>query len=155
MSTLLPTTTASASIVTIYTDGACKRNPGPGGWGCILLHGDQEQTFFGGEKQTTNNRMELMAAIEGLRALPQSSTVALYTDSKYVKDGISQWIHGWKKRNWRKADGKPVLNMDLWQQLDAEQQKHSVQWHWVKGHSNDKYNDRADLLANQGCDTVL
>lgn len=136
--------------VTIYTDGACKRNPGPGGWGCVLIYGDSEKTMFGGDPQTTNNRMELMAAIQGLTALTNPCNVNLYTDSKYVKDGISQWIHGWKRRNWRKADGKPVINDDLWKTLDKIQSSHTVTWHWVKAHAGNHYNEMADQLANQG-----
>ena len=136
--------------VTLYTDGACKQNPGPGGWGCVLIFDDQEKHIFGGEPETTNNRMELSAAIEGLKALKSTCKVQLYTDSQYVRQGITNWIHNWKKRNWRKADGKPVMNEDLWRDLDAIQATHEVQWHWVKGHSGDKYNDLADELANQG-----
>lgn len=141
--------------VKIYTDGACKKNPGPGGWGCILIYAENEKSMFGGELHTTNNRMELMAAIQGLKALSDHCKVDLYTDSKYVKDGISQWIHGWKKRQWRKSDGKPVINEDLWKQLDAAREEHEVIWHWVKGHSGDHYNEIADQLANQGVDQAI
>lgn len=136
--------------VTIYTDGACKGNPGPGGWGCVLIHQNHEKTLCGGEPHTTNNRMELLAAIQGLKALKAACKVDLYTDSVYVRNGISNWIHGWKKKGWRKADGKPVLNVDLWQALDEAQQQHSIEWHWVKGHSGDHYNELADQLANDG-----
>ena len=141
--------------VTIYTDGACKQNPGPGGWGCILIYGEHEKTLFGGDTHTTNNRMELLAAIRGLEALESPCKVDLFTDSKYVKDGISKWIHNWKKRNWRKSDGKPVVNDDLWRELDTAREAHEVEWHWVKGHSGDHYNEIADQLANQGVDMAL
>ena len=141
--------------VTIYTDGACKKNPGPGGWGCILIYGDTEKSLCGGDLETTNNRMELMAAIRGLETLKSKCQVELFTDSKYVKDGISQWIHNWKKRNWRKADGKPVLNADLWQRLDAARDQHEVNWNWVKGHAGDHYNEIADQLANKGVEKAL
>ena len=141
--------------VTIYTDGACKKNPGPGGWGCIMIYGEHEKTLCGGDLETTNNRMELMAAIQGLEALSTPCKVDLYTDSKYVKDGISQWIHNWKKRNWRKADGKPVLNGDLWKRLDQARDQHDVTWNWVKGHAGDHYNEIADQLANEGVEKVL
>ena len=141
--------------VTIYTDGACKKNPGPGGWGCIMIYGEHEKTLCGGDLETTNNRMELMAAIQGLEALSTPCKVDLYTDSKYVKDGISQWIHNWKKRNWRRADGKPVLNGDLWKRLDQARDQHDVTWNWVKGHAGDHYNEIADQLANEGVEKVL
>lgn len=141
--------------VTIYTDGACKKNPGPGGWGCILLFDQHERRLHGGELQTTNNRMELLAAIQALTALKTRCKVKLYTDSKYVCDGISKWIHNWKKRDWRKADGKPVINADLWQLLDKAREAHEVEWLWVKGHSGDMYNDIADQLANQGVEMAL
>jgi ribonuclease HI len=135
--------------VTIHTDGACSGNPGPGGWGAILKFGDVEKELKGGEAHTTNNRMELMAAISALEALKRPSTVEMHTDSKYVQDGISKWIHGWKRNGWKTADKKPVKNVDLWQRLDAAIQKHHVKWHWVKGHAGHELNERADKLAVQ------
>ena len=139
-----------AQPVVIYTDGACKGNPGPGGWGAWLRWGSFEKELFGGEPATTNNRMELTAVIESLALLKRRSPVAIYTDSEYVKNGITTWIHGWKKRGWRTADGKPVKNIDLWQKLDAQVALHSVAWHWVRGHTGDPGNERADALANRG-----
>ena len=136
--------------VTIYTDGACKGNPGPGGWGAWLSSGGHDKELFGGEPQTTNNRMELTAVIEALAALKRSSEITLYTDSEYVRKGITEWIIGWKKRGWKTADGKPVKNMDLWQRLDALRALHQVHWRWVKGHAGDPGNERADQLANRG-----
>lgn len=136
--------------VAIYTDGACSGNPGPGGWGAILVYGDKEKEICGGEKETTNNRMELMAAIKALEALKSSCKVDLYTDSKYVQTGISEWIHGWKKKGWKTADKKPVKNADLWQLLEAAETRHEVQWHWVRGHDGHEYNERADALARYG-----
>ncbi|MAU22800.1 MAG: ribonuclease HI [Martelella sp.] len=136
--------------VEIFTDGACSGNPGPGGWGAVLRYGDKERDLCGGEKLTTNNRMELMAAIEALRALKEPCTVALYTDSVYVKDGISKWIHGWKKNGWKTAAKKPVKNAELWQALEAERNRHDVTLHWVKGHAGHEENERADELARQG-----
>lgn len=136
--------------VEIFTDGACSGNPGPGGWGAVLRYGDKERDLCGGEKLTTNNRMELMAAIEALKALKEPCTVALYTDSVYVKDGISKWIHGWKKNGWKTAAKKPVKNAELWQALEAERNKHDVTLHWVKGHAGHEENERADELARQG-----
>jgi ribonuclease HI len=133
--------------VTIHTDGACSGNPGPGGWGAILCAGGHEKELSGSENPTTNNRMELMAVISGLEALTRPCAVTVRSDSKYVLDGISGWIHGWKKRGWRKADGKPVLNADLWQRLDVAQARHTVTWEWVKGHAGDVMNERADALA--------
>lgn len=133
--------------VTIYTDGACSGNPGPGGWGALLIYGDKEKEISGGEAQTTNNRMEMMAAIRALEALKDPCTVDLYTDSTYVRSGIMEWIHGWKKKGWKTADKKPVKNVDLWQELDAQAARHKVTWHWVKGHSGDPHNDRVDALA--------
>jgi ribonuclease HI len=141
----------SESIITIYTDGACKGNPGPGGWGAWLSVGGHSKELWGGEKLTTNNRMELTAVIEALTALKtRPSRVALHTDSEYVRQGITAWIHNWKKRGWKTADNKPVKNLDLWQKLDALASAHQVQWHWVKGHAGDPGNERADALANRG-----
>ena len=140
--------------VVIYTDGACKGNPGPGGWGAWLRWGEHEKEIFGGELSTTNNRMELTAVIESLALLTRRTPVAIYTDSGYVKDGMTSWIHGWKKRGWRTADGKPVKNIELWQKLDALVSAHDVQWFWVRGHSGDPGNERADQLANKGVDRV-
>ena len=139
-----------SEAVTIYTDGACKGNPGPGGWGAWLRWGDHERELFGGEPHTTNNRMELLAVINALRSLTRPCQVALYTDSEYVKNGITTWIHNWKKRGWRTADGKPVKNTELWQQLEAAVAGHQVSWHWVRGHTGDPGNERADALANRG-----
>jgi len=136
--------------VVVYTDGACKGNPGPGGWGALLRRGDEETELFGGEAQTTNNRMELTAVIEALSALAAGSRVALYTDSEYVRNGITSWIHNWKLRGWRTADKKPVKNVELWQRLEAAAARHDVQWHWVRGHDGDPGNERADQLANRG-----
>lgn len=136
--------------VTLYTDGACKGNPGPGGWGVLLQYGDKEKSLCGGEKDTTNNRMELMAAIEGLKALKERCAVELYTDSQYVRKGITEWIHNWKAKGWRTAAKKPVKNEDLWRLLDEQIGRHEVNWHWVKGHSGHPGNERADELANQG-----
>ena len=138
--------------VEIFTDGACKGNPGPGGWGVLLRYGDKEKTLYGGEPETTNNRMELMAAIEGLRALTRSCSVVLTTDSQYVRKGITEWMAGWKRKNWKTAAGKPVKNQDLWQQLDAQSQRHNIQWHWVRGHTGHRENEIADQLACQGAE---
>ncbi|WP_372747557.1 ribonuclease HI [Litorivivens sp.] len=140
--------------VEMFTDGACRGNPGPGGWGALLRYGEVEKPLFGGEKETTNNRMELMAAIEGLRALKKPSQVVLTTDSQYVRKGITEWIANWKRRNWRTAGKQPVKNKDLWQELDALCQKHDVEWHWVKGHSGHRENEIADQLANRGIDEL-
>ena len=133
--------------ITIYTDGACSGNPGPGGWGAILISGEHRKELCGGEANTTNNRMELMAAIEALEALKFSSTVALYTDSTYVRDGITKWIHGWRRNGWKTAAKKPVKNAELWQRLDAATGRHTINWHWVKGHAGHPENERADALA--------
>lgn len=141
--------------VVIYTDGACRGNPGPGGWGVLLRYGDREKTFFGGELATTNNRMELLAAINALSSLKMACEVDLYTDSQYVQKGITEWLKQWKKNHWKKSDKKPVKNADLWQILDQEACRHKVTWHWVKGHSNHPENDLADALANQAIDELL
>ena len=141
--------------VVIYADGACRGNPGPGGWGAWLKSGEHEKEIFGGDKLTTNNKMELMAVIQALAALTKPSQVVVYTDSSYVKDGISKWIHAWKQRGWTTADKKPVKNVELWQRLDALNAGHKVQWRWVKGHAGDPGNERADRLANMGVETVL
>ena len=133
--------------VEIYTDGACSGNPGPGGWGAILRYGDTEKELSGGEKETTNNRMEMMAAITSLESLTRPMHVDIYTDSTYVRDGITKWIHGWKKRGWRTADKKPVKNMELWERLEAAVERHEIEWHWVKGHAGHPENERADELA--------
>ena len=143
------------SRVEAYTDGACRGNPGPGGWGAILRFGDHEKELRGGEDETTNNRMELTAAIEALRALRRPCRVDLYTDSQYLRLGITQWMHGWKKNGWRTSGKKPVKNQDLWQALDAAAQRHEVHWHWVKGHSGHPENERADALANEAIDELL
>ena len=140
--------------VTIFTDGACSGNPGPGGWGAILKFGEVEKEMKGGEAHTTNNRMELMAAISALEALKKPCQVDLYTDSQYVRRGITGWIHGWKKNGWRTADKKPVKNAELWQRLDALRKLHHVQWRWVKGHAGDPGNERADSLANRGVESI-
>ncbi|MBK8741062.1 MAG: ribonuclease HI [Betaproteobacteria bacterium] len=139
-----------AEPVIIYTDGACKGNPGPGGWGALLTRGAVEKELFGGEALTTNNRMELTAVIEALTALKQPSHVAVYTDSQYVRQGIMTWIHNWKKNGWKTSDRKPVKNADLWQALDKLAASHKVAWHWVKGHADNPGNLRADALANRG-----
>ncbi len=136
--------------VIIHTDGACRGNPGPGGWGAVLHFGAHEKTMSGGELTTTNNRMELMAAIQALEALSRPCKVELHTDSQYVMKGISQWISGWKARGWRTADKSPVKNVDLWQRLDAARLRHDVDWRWVKGHNGHELNERADALARRG-----
>ena len=141
--------------VIIYTDGACRGNPGPGGWGALIRLDAIEKEIFGGQVDTTNNQMELTAAIEGLAALKERCSVELYTDSKYVMDGITQWIQNWKKNNWRTAAKKDVKNKELWQKLDQLISQHQVQLHWVKGHSGDAGNETADLLANKGIDSIL
>ena len=139
--------TALLTTVEIFTDGACKGNPGPGGWGALLRYGDKERELFGGEHDTTNNRMELRAAIEALRALSRPCEVVLTTDSEYVRNGITSWLEGWKAKNWKTAARKPVKNVDLWQRLDAAIARHEVHWKWVKGHSGVPENERADELA--------
>ncbi|WP_182084668.1 ribonuclease HI [Aureimonas sp. ME7] len=140
----------TATRVDIFTDGACSGNPGPGGWGAILRFGATEKELSGGEPMTTNNRMELLAAIEGLGALKRGCAVHLHSDSQYLRDGITKWIHGWKRNGWRTADKKPVKNAELWQRLDAERQRHEVTFHWVKGHAGHAENERADALARAG-----
>ncbi|MET3663780.1 ribonuclease HI [Caulobacter sp. 1776] len=136
--------------VTIYTDGACKGNPGPGGWGAILFYGDKKKEICGGEPATTNNRMELMAAIQALELLNRPCKIELHTDSQYVMKGIQEWIRGWKARGWKTADKSPVKNDDLWKRLDAARERHDVDWRWVKGHAGHPLNERADALANEG-----
>ena len=136
--------------VIIHTDGACSGNPGPGGWGAVLQYGSTVKEMKGGAPLTTNNQMELTAAIEALGALKRACTVELHTDSNYVKDGLTKWIHGWKQNGWRTKDRKPVKNVELWQALDAATQRHTINWHWVKGHNGDEMNERADQLANEG-----
>lgn len=140
--------------VEIYTDGACRGNPGPGGWGALLRCQGKERTLHGGEAETTNNRMELMAAIEALAALKEPCHVVVTTDSQYVRQGITGWLAGWKKNGWRTSSKQPVKNKDLWQRLDAETGRHRVEWHWVKGHSGHAENDIADSLANRGIDEL-
>ena len=141
--------------VEIWTDGACSGNPGPGGWGAILTYNGYEKELAGGEPETTNNRMELMGAISALEALTRASDVVLHTDSQYVKNGVTSWIHGWKRNGWRTADKKPVKNAELWQRLDAARDRHSVEWKWVKGHAGDAMNERADALARAGMAAFL
>ncbi len=136
--------------VTIYTDGACSGNPGPGGWGAILISGAHTKELSGGEAETTNNRMELNAAIQSLESLKKPSDVKLYTDSNYLKDGITKWIHGWKRNGWRTADKKPVKNVELWKQLELALVRHKIDWHWVKGHADSALNEKADALAREG-----
>lgn len=140
--------------VEIFTDGACSGNPGPGGWGAILRYGDVEKELAGGEPQTTNNRMELMAAIMGLEALKRPCNVRLYTDSRYLRDGITQWLPGWKARGWRTAAKAPVKNLDLWQRLQQATEAHQIEWHWVRGHSGHPENERADALARAGLESA-
>jgi len=142
------------SRVVIHTDGACKGNPGPGGWGALLQSGSQERELFGGEPLTTNNRMELTAVIRALEALTRPCEIDLYTDSQYVKQGIETWIHGWKRNGWKTSDRKPVKNAELWRELDALAQAHAIHWYWVKGHADNAGNVRADELANRGVDAV-
>lgn len=138
--------------LTIYTDGACSGNPGKGGYGAILLFRGQEKKISGFEKDTTNNRMELRAVIESLKALKKSCDIVVYTDSKYVQNGISEWIHSWKKNGWKNASKKPIKNVDLWKDLDEESAKHKIDWRWVKGHAGNKYNEIADSLAREAID---
>ena len=141
--------------VILFTDGACRGNPGIGGWGVLMRYDAHEKKLYGGETHTTNNRMELMAAIQGLSALKKSCVVEITTDSQYVRNGIMKWLVDWKKRHWKTADKKPVKNKDLWEQLDLEVSKHQITWHWVKGHSGHPENEIADQLANQGIDELL
>ena len=143
-----------SKVVTIYTDGACRGNPGPGGWGAALEYDDNERHLYGGELDTTNNRMELTAVIKALEALKFNCQIEIYTDSKYVLQGITEWLANWKKRNWLTANKKPVQNVDLWQELDALVAEHDINWHWVKGHSGHPGNDLADQLANKGIDEL-
>ncbi|MEQ1591739.1 MAG: ribonuclease HI [Thiobacillaceae bacterium] len=140
----------SPDIIDIYSDGACKGNPGPGGWGALLIAGSNRKEICGGEPDTTNNRMEMTAVIRALEQLKQASKVRVHTDSQYVQKGISEWLAGWKRRNWRTAAGQAVKNQDLWRELDALNSKHSIEWKWVKGHAGHPENERADALANQG-----
>ncbi|MGO3741417.1 ribonuclease HI [Kerstersia sp.] len=149
-----PAPAATAKQVEIWTDGACKGNPGVGGWGALLRYGRHEKCLCGGEAATTNNRMEMMAVIQALQALRESCRVVLHIDSQYVMKGITEWMPNWKRRDWRTADKKPVKNADLWQQLDSEVGRHEVSWHWVKGHAGNPGNERADELANQGVEMV-
>jgi ribonuclease HI len=142
--------TDKAERVVIHTDGACSGNPGPGGWGVLLEYGDREKELCGGEAVTTNNRMELRAAIEALSALNRSCPADLYTDSQYVRQGITQWIHKWKRNGWRTAAKKPVKNADLWKALDEQLRRHDVKWHWIRGHAGNAGNERADELARKG-----
>lgn len=144
----------TSQIIEIFTDGACRGNPGPGGWGAILRYGDYYKEIFGGEILTTNNRMELMAAIQALAILKQPSQVSLTTDSEYVRRGITEWIHQWKKRGWLNSKKEPIKNQDLWERLDDEVTRHQIAWHWIKGHSGHPENQRADELANQGVDEL-
>ena len=136
--------------LTAYTDGACSGNPGPGGWGVILVFGEHRKELCGGEQLTTNNRMELLAAIMALESLTRACDIDLYTDSQYLRDGVMSWIHGWKRNGWKTAAKKPVKNDDLWKRLDAAQERHNVEWHWVKGHAGHDMNERADELAREG-----
>jgi len=142
-------------IVEIYTDGACRGNPGPGGWGALLRYGNEEKSLYGAHAQTTNNRMELQAAIEGLSALTRRCHVVLTTDSEYLRKGITQWLIQWRSRQWKTKQNKPVKNVDLWQLLDQAASHHEIEWHWVKGHSGHPGNEHADQLANQAIDELL
>lgn len=145
----------STEFVEIYTDGACKGNPGPGGWGALLRYKGAEKELWGGENDTTNNRMELLAVIQALNSLKRPCAIHLYTDSQYVQKGISEWIHGWKARGWKTAAKEPVKNADLWRLLDAATGQHQIDWRWVKGHAGHEFNERADALANRGVETAL
>ena len=150
----LKTIMNTEKTVFLYTDGACKGNPGKGGWGVLMRYGSHEKELFGGEAHTTNNRMELAAIIQGLAALKRPCAVVIYTDSQYVKNGMEKWIHGWKKNGWKTAAKQPVKNEDLWQQLDQLAAQHQIQWQWVRGHAGHAENERADALANQGVASV-
>jgi len=147
-------TVSGRTVVELYTDGACRGNPGPGGWGVVLRYGSHEKTLHGGEVETTNNRMELLAAIKGLEALTRSARVRVITDSRYVRDGLTSWLPNWKRRNWKTSARKPVKNVDLWKRLDELASSHDIEWHWVKGHSGHPENERADALANLGIDEL-
>ena len=140
--------------IEIYTDGACRGNPGPGGWGVLLIYEGIKKTLYGGAQDTTNNIMEMQAVIEALKALKSDCEVSLYTDSKYVMDGINKWLPGWKKRNWQTSNKKPVKNRDLWEILDIATQSYKIEWHWVKGHTGNPGNEKADSLANRGIDEL-
>ncbi len=139
----------------VFTDGACRGNPGPGGWGAILRFNEHEKELYGAERETTNNRMELMAAIQALEALKRSCEIAVTTDSEYVRKGITEWLANWKRRGWKTADKKPVKNQDLWQRLEVATHRHKIHWHWIKGHSGHEENERADALANRAIDELL
>lgn len=141
--------------VSIFTDGACAGNPGPGGWGALLICGQKQQEIYGGKIETTNNQMELQAAIEALRYLNKSCIIDLYTDSRYVQLGVTEWMDGWKRKNWRKSDNKPIKNLDLWQDLDQEVKRHEINWHWVKGHADNQGNIIADQLAVKGKNEIM
>jgi ribonuclease HI len=153
-STELNTKTKEAPVE-IYTDGACKGNPGPGGWGVWMKYAEHEKELFGGERETTNNRMELTAVIKALESLSRPCSIKLYLDSQYVRQGITEWLPGWKRKNWRTADGKPVKNTELWKALEAATLRHAIDWVWVKGHAGNEGNERADALANQGVTQAL
>ena len=140
--------------IQIYTDGACKGNPGPGGWGVVLLYQHHEKHLYGAESHTTNNRMELLAAIKGLEAVKQACSIQLYTDSQYLRQGMTTWMHDWKKRGWKTATHKPIKNQELWQRLDVLNAAATIEWHWVKAHAGDKYNEMADALANRAVDEL-
>ena len=144
----------NTEVVELWTDGACKGNPGPGGWGVLMRSGAHEKTLYGGEAQTTNNRMELLAVIEGLRALRRACRVTIHTDSQYAMKGMTEWMENWKKHDWRTADKKPVKNVELWQALDEQVNRHQVQWRWVKGHAGEPGNERADQLADMGVESL-
>ena len=150
IATIPPASQPRNEMIEIYTDGACKGNPGVGGWGAWLRYGDHEKELFGGEAHTTNNRMELLAVIRALESIKRPVPLVIHTDSQYVQKGITEWMSNWKRRGWRTADKKPVKNVDLWQQLDELAQRHEIEWRWVKGHSGNAGNERADQLANKG-----